>query len=76
MGQGEHPHGAPPGQSGETPAQGAPPPGQVDKPDKPDKPDEETEEELPLEPTHPIVDPDAPYIEHHEGDEDPDKEPV
>jgi hypothetical protein len=70
MGQAEHPHGAPPGQSGETPAHGAPPPGQVDKPDKPD---EETDEDL--EPTHPIVDPDAPYVEHHEGDE-PDKAPA
>jgi hypothetical protein len=52
----EHPHeGGPPGQNPERI-----PPGQ-------DKPDEETDEDL--EPTHPIVDPDAPYIEHHDEDE-------
>jgi hypothetical protein len=61
----EHPHGGPPGQTGEHPQGG--PPGQADKPDKPDKPDEETDEDL--EPTHPIVDPEAPYVEHHGEDE-------
>jgi hypothetical protein len=70
MAQPEHPHGAPPGQSGEHPEHPehphGGPPGQEGKPDKPD---EETEEELPLEPTHPIVDPEAPYVEHHGEDE-------
>lgn len=48
----DHPHGGPPGQTGDHPQGG--PPGQ-------DKPEED-------EPhvAHPIVDPDAPYVEHHE----------
>jgi hypothetical protein len=56
-----HPHGGPPGQTGEHPRGG--PPGQADKPDKPDKPDE-PDPDAP-EPTHPIVVPpeDEPHAE-------------
>jgi hypothetical protein len=59
MGQGEHPHGTPPGQTPEHD-----PPGQEDK-EKPDTPDEEED----LEPTHPMVDPDIPHVEPHEEDQ-------
>jgi hypothetical protein len=58
----DHPHGGPPGQTGEHPEHPhGGPPGQEDKPDKPD------EEDIP-EPTHPIVLPpeDDPQVEHHE----------
>ena len=58
----EHPHGGPPGQTGEHPEHPhGGPPGQ----DKPDKPDEDDAPHV----ENPIVDPDAPYAEQH------DKEP-
>jgi hypothetical protein len=64
----EHPHGTPPGQDPEfvPPGHGGTPPGQADKPDKPDKPDEPDEEEDAPHPEHPIVDPDAPYVDPRE----------
>lgn len=56
----EHPGGrpeTPPGQGGEQPGNRPDVPPGHDKPEEPD--------DVP-EPTHPIADPEAPYVEHHE----------
>jgi hypothetical protein len=57
----EHPHGTPPGQDPDfvPPGHGGTPPGQEEKPDKPEEPEEGED----LEPTHPIIDPDVPYVD-------------
>lgn len=60
MAQPEHPHGAPPGQSGEHPDN----PADADDKPKPDKPVDETDDED-VEITNPIV---LPEVEHHEED--------
>lgn len=59
----EHPHGGPPGQTGEHPVHPhGGPPGQTVPPVEPVEP---VDPNAP-HPEHPIVDPDAPYVEHHE----------
>jgi len=56
----DHPQGGPPGQTGEHPHGG--PPGQTGEHPQGGPPGQAEEGE----PTHPIVDPDAPYVEPHE----------
>lgn len=57
-GEPDHPHGTPPGHDPDfvPPGHGGTPPGQEDQPEEPDEGEAE-------EPTHPIANPDAPYVD-------------